>query len=451
VEKDLEWSKNVKFLFRENKVILCNFETKEFVKLRREAFEYIEKAIKSGIGNVIKEINNKEESTKFAKLVDYLTRRYYLATGQRETLKKYSEFPKMAYYEASGKCNLKCQFCYANPKVWKFSKPYRGDTSLSKKIIKKLQEINVIYLIFSGGEPLLREDLFEIIQYSKKFMRFIGITTNGLLLDKDRAKRLIESGVDYVQVSIESCEEKIHDSLRGRGTFKKCIDAIEHLKNAGFSKHQLYITSTITKLNRETMMKFTEFAEELGVQSSFSFFQPVGRAFKKEEYALTRKDLLGFFYENMKRGAPEIGDACINFPSLKVSNKIVPSLRNHCGMIIKTLGVKEYGDIVPCHLFFSSNDLVIGNILDDEITRKLVDFLNQLPTIDEIGECKTCDIRYFCGNGCWATVYWHHKNFNGKNPYCSIMYDYFSSIIWNLGEENEAQKIYTALQNLVNS
>lgn len=119
----------------------------------------------------------------------------------------------------------------------------------------------------------------------------------------------------------------------------------------------------------------------------------------------------------------ELNESCLSVPNLRVTNEIVPSIKNHCGMVIKTLGVKENGDIVPCHLFFSSKEFVLGNILNEGIIKKLVHFLNTLPTIDEIEECNKCDIRYFCGNGCWASVYWRHGHFKGRNPYCRALYD----------------------------
>ncbi|MCP2598713.1 radical SAM protein [Candidatus Aminicenantes bacterium AC-335-L06] len=406
-----------------------------------------------GVKNVLKEINNMEKNS-FIGLIEYLNKRGYITTSPSEnkTFKKikYTEFPKIAYYEASEKCNLKCRFCYANPDIQHHC--YIGNTFLTKKIITKLFELNVVYLIFSGGEPLLRKDLFEIIEYAKKKIKFVGMTTNGTLIGKEEAKKLKETGIDYIQISIESPEEKINDKLRGKGTFKKCLEAINHLKNANFRKEQLYITATITKINIDTLIKFSDFGKRLEVETGLSFFQPVGRAFNKNVFALLKKELIKFFFEKLKKQSKlyEPNPDCLNIPDQKVTSKIIPSLKNYCGMGFKTLGVKENGSVVPCHLFFSSNDFIIGNILDKDIVKKLILFLNSIPSIDEIHECKKCDIRYFCCNGCWANVYWHHKTFNGRNPYCEFFYDYFSSIIWNLGEEKETERIYLALSNLTN-
>ncbi len=447
-----EWDSNIRFLEKENRVIIVNLGSGEFVKIKREALKYLEKLRETGIEAVLKEID-KTERAKFIKLIEYLKKRQYIITHPTKSQKeiKYTQLPKLAYYEASEKCNLKCGFCYANPKVQSYR--YKGNIFLSKQIIDKLSEINVVYLIMSGGEPLLREDLFEIIEHAKKKIRFVSITTNGILIGKEEAEKFKKAEIDYVQVSIESPDENIHDNLRGKGTFKRCLEAIDYLKKAGFEKNQLYITATITKPNFDTLRKFSDFAEKLGVQPGLSFFQPVGRAFNKNEYTLFRKDLLKLFFERLKTqgGLPEFSDDCLNIPNLKVTNKIVPSLKNYCGMVIKTLGIKEHGDVVPCHLFFSSRDFVIGNILDDDIIKKLISFLNSKPSIDEIEGCNKCDIRYFCGNGCWAHVYWHSKTFKERNPYCNFFYDYFSSIVWNLGEENEAERIYLSLYNLVNS
>ena len=458
-----EWRKGIKFLEKDNRVIICNLNKHTFIKIKKEALLYLKKAKELGMKKVLSELKKEEEKKKFRELVEYLAKREYINSApffsfsnksgldkvdKREYLKSF----KTAYYAASDKCNLSCKFCYANPPLE--TKPYKGDLSLTKKIIDKLAHINVVHLIISGGEPLLRKDIFEIIKYAKKKMRFVTLTTNGTLIGAEESKKLKEIGIDSIQISVDSPYKSIHDKLRGDGTFEKCMSAINNLKKEGFHEKQLNIAATLTKYNVEGLKRYKTFAKELGVKSGFSFFQPVGRgAFVKDEFTLSDEDLLIFHFELMKEygGLPlEVNDH-FDLSDLSISKNLVPSPRIACGMGFKTIGCKENGEIVPCHVFFSVEDLIIGNILDRNIEEKMFEFYKNIPSIDEVRGCAQCDIRYFCTNGCYGSAYFKHGSFDKKNPFCDFLYKYKSPIVWNVGEENEGKKIYETLQENIAS
>lgn len=450
----LNWNTGVRFLENKEELIIVNLERKKFIKIKGKALPFINKAINHGIKVVLEEINNKEEKEQFFKLISYLEKEKYF---MEETLLKekgliserniFFNYPKISYYEASEKCNLRCKFCYTNPKVK--NEPYFGDLEISKRIIDKLVTLNVVNLIISGGEPLLRKDLFELISYAKDKIKYISLTTNGILLGNEEAKKLKELEVDSVQISIESSDEKIHNYLRGKGTFKKAMNAVRCLKKYGFKKDQLYITATTTKVNIKTLKRFKKFAEDLGVRAGFSFYQPVGRGYKNDEFALSQEDSYKFLFDLIAERYGDIYiDESLNFKECKLSKKLIPLLKNHCGMVIKMMGVKEFGEVVPCHLFFSDKKMVIGNILEKDISEKLFKFYQSLPTVDEVEGCKDCNVRYFCGNGCWGHVYWRYRTFNHVNPYCNFFQNYYSAIVWNLGKENEAKKVNNIMRNL---
>ncbi|MFQ6083728.1 MAG: radical SAM protein [Candidatus Aminicenantia bacterium] len=449
----LQWNTGVRFSENKEEAIIVNLERKQFIKIKREALPFINKAINHGIEIVLNEISNKERE-QFFKLISYLEKEKYLVEetflkgkGLISERNMFFNHPKICYYEASEKCNLRCKFCYTNPKVK--NSPYYGDLGISKRIIDKLIALNVINVIISGGEPFLRKDLFELISYAKDKIKYVTLTTNGVLLRNEEAKKLKELEVDSVQVSIESSDEKIHDCLRGKGTFKKAIYAVRCLKKYGFKEEQLYITATTTRINIKTLKGFKKFAEDLGVKAGFSFYQPVGRGSRNDEFALSQEDSYRFLFDLVADRYGDIYiDESLSFKNYKLSKKIIPPLKNHCGMVIKMIGVKEFGEVVPCHLFFSDKKMVIGNILEKDICKKLFKFYQSLPTVDEVEGCKNCNVRYFCGNGCWAHVYWQNGTFNHMSPYCNFFRNYYSTIVWNLGKENEAKEVYSILCDL---
>jgi len=456
--RKITWTKGTRTLEKGNRVILVNLWEHTWVKLKKEALSLLEKAIKFGTEETLS-VMNKEERQEFRKLIISLKKKGYVTfdLGEVEeervlTNEDWEWLPKTAYYEVSEKCNLSCKFCYSNSPY--AAKPYKGNLVLERKILKKLSDINVLSLILSGGEPLLNEDVFEIVKIAKDMIPNVAITTNGTLIGIEEAKKLRDAGVDVIQLSVESPKERIHDYLRGEGTFKKTMTAIDNLKKAGFEGEKLIITATIMKHNIESLKDFTSFAEDIGVKSSYSLFQSSGRGkYTANKFAVSCGSLLSFYFNLLKEsgGFPEDSEKHFNLANDLIAKEIVPKVQNDCGIGKLTIAVKEKGNLVPCHLFLSSDDFILGNILEEGTVEKAVNFVNSLPSIDEVEGCKDCDIRYFCANGCLGSVYFRHNNFNGRNPYCEFYKKYKSSIIWNLGEENETERIYESFRKNIDS
>ncbi len=444
----------VRFLHGNGQTALLNLERRSFVKIRSEAFAIIQEALSNGLSCVTARLNELEKADMLSLLntlrqkkfiVDYDSGCNEIAVSEFN-INQYLNTPKIVYYAVSELCNLACSFCYADAKCKSVS--YRGDTALSIKIVDRLASLNVVNLILSGGEPLLREDLFEIVEFAKEKNLFVGITTNGTLIGPQQASRLKNSGVDYIQISVESSVESVHDALRGKGTFKKCLESVRLLKEQGYRQDQLYITATTTRENIAGLSQYAKFADRLGVMPGTSFFQPVGRGhFNKGRLACSEREILDFILHRMKEKKAAIAGVSVDISDKQVDDALIPRIINCCGMGHKTLGVKENGMVVPCHLFFSCAEYELGNVLDDNIMEKLFSFANSLPTVDEIEECKECNVRYFCGNGCWAHVYWAYGHIGRKSPYCDFYKRYFSAVLWNLGKDNSMNRIYDELNS----
>lgn len=141
-------------------------------------------------------------------------------------------------------CNLKCKHCYANSD----SKTYKEELSTeeAKKFINNLREFKVPVILFSGGEPLLRKDLFELIKYAKECDIRSTISTNGTLIDKKTAAKLKECGVGYVGISLDGMRER-HDEFRGlKGAFVSALNGIRNCKEVG---QKVGLRFTINKHN----------------------------------------------------------------------------------------------------------------------------------------------------------------------------------------------------------
>ncbi|WP_446897034.1 putative heme d1 biosynthesis radical SAM protein NirJ1 [Clostridium sp. LBM24168] len=145
-------------------------------------------------------------------------------------------------------CNLKCRHCYENSDC----RVYKNElnTCEAKKFILDLKEFKVPVLIFSGGEPLLRGDLFELLQYSSRCGIRSTISTNGTLIDRETANKFKQYGVGYVGISLDGIGKK-HDEFRGvEGSFHRALSGIRNCREAG---QKVGLRFTISKNNYDQL------------------------------------------------------------------------------------------------------------------------------------------------------------------------------------------------------
>jgi putative heme d1 biosynthesis radical SAM protein NirJ1 len=134
-------------------------------------------------------------------------------------------------WNCTNTCNLKCKHCYADSKNIKFEEEL--NTEEAKEFIEDLGGFKVPVLLISGGEPLIRKDIFELIEYAKKYSIRSTISTNGTLIDKEMAKKIRASEVSYVGISLDGIDSR-HDDFRGvQGSFNKAISGIRNCLEVG--------------------------------------------------------------------------------------------------------------------------------------------------------------------------------------------------------------------------
>ncbi len=158
------------------------------------------------------------------------------------------------------RCNLKCIHCYSDSE----NKEYPGEitTEEAKDVINDLADFKVPVLLFSGGEPLLRKDIFELAELaSRKGIRVV-LSTNGTLITEYIAKKIKEYGISYVGVSLDGIGET-HDKLRGiKGAFENTSRGIRNLMNVGV---RVGVRFTITKYNYRSIPEIFDFVEREGI------------------------------------------------------------------------------------------------------------------------------------------------------------------------------------------
>ncbi len=201
--------------------------------------------------------------------------------------------PEHVYLSLTNRCNLKCKMCdiYKNPS----SKEHELSTDIIKDVIAQIKEMGIKHLIFSGGEPLLRDDLVELVEFAVlRGLGMVDIISNGTLFNDDIIRRLINSGLNHITISLDGVG-KVNDEIRGEGVFDKAaanIDRINYWKRRYESAFPtIGINFTIMDNNIDEILPMVEFARDKNC--NILVFQPLlsnnTKMFEKEESVLWPK------------------------------------------------------------------------------------------------------------------------------------------------------------------
>ena len=258
-------------------------------------------------------------------------------------------------------CNQKCLFCYAGMQHEANTKELT--TEEWKRIIDKCKEANIPQLTFTGGEPTMREDLVELVDYAKWFVT--RLNTNGQLLTKSLCDSLYDASLDSVQVTLYSNLESVHNILVGANGFNKTIDGI---KNAISANLNISINTPLCKLNANYVDLVKYAHEELGV-NYFTCSSLILTGNAKEENdqvnTLTSEELLQILKEANQYATNNNVDISFTSPGwiddfeLKKLKMTIPA----CGACSSNMAISPSGEVVPCQSWLSDGSL--GNMLND--------------------------------------------------------------------------------------
>lgn len=339
--------------------------------------------------------------------------------------------PFQVVWDITYACNLRCKHCYATA-----GKPLPDEltTEEALSIIDKLDRLGVTIISFSGGEPLVRKDIFELTSYAAEKGIYVAIATNGTLIDEETAKKMKENGISYVQISLDGKKET-HEAFRG---IKGCYDrTIEGIKNA--VKHGFFVnvSMTVTKLNYQDVPAVIELCEKLGVNWFMHYnFIPTGRGREIVDLDITpeqREELLKFLYNRNKTSnisllstAPQFARVALqceagfiptHFYNIESGERLrqLAEFIGGCGAGRFYFAIKANGDIQPCVFF----PLKVGNIREDDLEDLWLhnQVFEDLRNKDILKGCGSCGYRYYCG-GCRARAFNYFGDYLMPDPGC---------------------------------
>lgn len=326
------------------------------------------------------------------------------------------------------RCNLRCRHCYQSGSVPEmgYEEICRAVDNVRSAIQSWVTEYEMQMspsFHFTGGEPFLRKDLFEILGYVRDCGFSVSLMSNGTLIDSDTARRIKEAGVNDVQISLDGLEPT-HDSLRGRGSYRRTLQGIRNLVAQGVEAN---INLTVSRINVGQMGKLVRLAEELRVSAiAFSRLVPTGRGAGLSSEALTREEV-AYFYSELRRDKdnPKVvvtsRDPLAAIAEMSGESAQAEMPIGGCAAGIFGVTITADGTIMPCRRM----DLPIGNIKEVSF-RELWAGSPVLWSLrrqeDYHGGCESCRYWAVC-RGCRAIALAYarangEEDYLGPDPQC---------------------------------
>jgi len=337
---------------------------------------------------------------------------------------------RLVAWEITRNCNLSCIHCRASATKG----PYTGelDTGTCLQLIDQIAETGTPIVILTGGEPLIKPDIFEIAKYgTDKGLRMV-MAPNGTLITETSAKQMADAGIKRISISLDGSEKEIHDKFRGiDGAFDGALRGIQFAKDAGI---EFQINTTITKANLEQIPKIQELAVKLGAAAHHIFLLvPTGRGKYIIDQAITAveyEETLNWFYDQKDKTPLQLKATCaphyyrILRQRAKKDGKSV-TFQSH-GLDAVTRGclggtgfcfISHKGIVQPCG-FLNLNCGDITETSFKDVWNKSDIFLS-LRNYDNLkGKCGACEYKGVCG-GCRARAFEATRDFLAEEPLCS--------------------------------
>ena len=314
-------------------------------------------------------------------------------------------------WETTAACNLSCRYCRACATP----SPDPDELSLeeARAFLDSIAPLQPM-LILSGGEPLLRPDIFQIIRHAVSLGLRVSLASNGTLITAGVADKIAASGVSRVSISLDGASAEKHDQSRGPGTFRAALNGMDNLRG----KVDFQVNFTVTKKNESEISNIFDLAEKVGAKAlHFFFLVPTGRGQEEDQISPERQEerLMQIDRERAQRGI-DVQVTCAP-QYARLAKPGIGRGKGGCLAGKNFVFVSRRGDVYPCGYF----PLRVGNIRD----RNFVEIWENSPELRALrerklkGKCGRCSFTRVCG-GCRARAYASTGNYLESDPSCSL-------------------------------
>lgn len=313
-------------------------------------------------------------------------------------------------WEVTYACNLRCVHCLSSS-----GKRATDEltTAEAKRLIDEWADMRVFYINVGGGEPLTRSDFVELVEYS--LQRHIGVkfSTNGTLLDRFVARWI--AGHDYldVQVSLDGVSMEVNDPIRGRGSYRRALQAMEYLADEGIV---FKVNHVVTRQSFSQLDALYEIVTSMGGQLRVTRLRPSGRG-RTVWHALRLTPEQNAQLYHWLRRHPDVltGDSFFHLSAL---GSPLDGL-NMCGAGRIVCCVDPRGDVYACP-FVLAEEFRAGNVRESSFASIWTDspLFRRLRTWETGGHCPSCGAYGRCHGGCMAVKYFTGRSLDAPDPEC---------------------------------
>lgn len=337
---------------------------------------------------------------------------------------------RLVAWEVTRSCNLACKHCRAEA----HPEPFEGELSTREalKLIDTFPQTGDPVVIFTGGEPLLRPDVFELAAHADSLGLRCVMAPNGTLITAENAKLMKQSGIQRCSISIDGPTPGEHDLFRGvPGAFDQAMTGIEYLKKAGIP---FQINTTVTRDNIHRFREIFNLARNLGSVAWHIFMLvPTGRGAEIADQAISAgeyEDVLNWFYDFRKTTDMHLKATCAphyyRIMRQRAKEENIPVNRENFGLDAMTRGclggigfcfISHVGQVQPCGYL----ELDCGNVKTapfPDIWKKSANFLKLRDINEYKGKCGVCEYHRVCG-GCRARAFTMKQDFLAPEPLCT--------------------------------
>ncbi len=337
--------------------------------------------------------------------------------------------PRLVAWEVTRRCNLSCRHCRAAADKG----PYPGELSTEKcfQVIDEIAAVGKPIVILTGGDPMLRENIYEIARYGTEKGLKMVMSPCGTLLDEANARRLKEAGIDRISLSIDGATAATHDDFRRvPGAFDEVMRGIEAAKKAGI---EFQINTTVTKVNLAELPDILRLAIEIGAVAFHPFLLvPTGRGKELADQELSPEqyeETLNWVYDQRGRLPLNFKPTCaphyyriLRQREHAAGNKVTVETHGMDAMSKGCLGGQGFcfisyrGEVRICGFL----DVKCGDLNEQGFGDVWLNspVFKQMRDLDGYhGRCGYCEYRRFCG-GCRARAYEVTGDYLGEEPFC---------------------------------
>ncbi len=357
----------------------------------------------------------------------------------------YATIPRpVLFWNITGLCNLSCTHCY-NASGPDTATTDELSTKEALSLIDDCAKIKVPIILFSGGEPLMRADLWQLAGHARSCGIKTALSSNGTLITPQVAALIRDAGIGYVGISLDGSLANTHDRFRNKtGAFDQAVRAFAYCREAGV---RCGVRVTLTRLNHHELEDLINLALNLGAcRFCVYWLVPAGRGTGPyKDIQLDKDDVLSAYamvYRYAQKTDPSVmefltvdapEDAVYllemmerdNIHDLPEARALISSMKGGCSAGVRIANISPEGNVYPCQ-FAQTPEFLVGSVRNRPFSEIWNDSENPVLTLfrnkqeNLSGRCGSCTYLDLCGGGCRIRAYRQRGDFNDDDPFCFV-------------------------------